>query len=93
MGQWHTVAFCEIPDGGEESYWAIFEDQPAVADNDSVWLDITHSFRYLPMLAYAVLQYLQDVRGITVNGIYYGVQKFWVHKGGQPTVRMSDPVA
>lgn len=66
--------FSEIPEGGgEDSYWAIFEAiNQAVADTDSVWLDITHSFRYLPMLAYAVLQYLQDVRGIQVKGIYYG---------------------
>jgi CRISPR-associated DxTHG motif protein len=69
-----NIEFVKIPEGGDEhNYWKIFEAiNDAVSDEDTIWLDITHSFRYLPMLAYAVLQYLQDVRGIEVKGIYYG---------------------
>lgn len=39
---------------------------------EQVTLDVTHSFRHLPMLAMVAARYLAKVRGITVDDIYYG---------------------
>lgn len=63
-----------IPEqASDAAFWQIFEAlNNAVSDDETVWLDITHSFRYLPMLAYAVLHYLQTVRNIRIGGIFYG---------------------
>ena len=65
--------FPELPESGtEEDYWRIFQViTDEVAPGETLWLDITHSFRYLPLLAYAVLDHLQVVRGNPVGGIYY----------------------
>ena len=57
----------------EADIWTLFN---ALYDNieqgDEVFLDITHSFRYLPMLYLSVLNYAQYLKNITVSGIYYG---------------------
>jgi CRISPR-associated DxTHG motif protein len=68
------LSFRSISESGDENgYWSIFQTiNETVQDDEIVWLDITHSFRYLPLLAYAVLQYLRDVRHMTIGGIYYG---------------------
>ena len=39
---------------------------------DEVYFDITHSFRYQPMLAAQVLYYAEISKDITVKGLYYG---------------------
>lgn len=39
---------------------------------DEVVFDITHSFRSLPMLAFAVLLYVRHCRDITVDAVTYG---------------------
>lgn len=35
-------------------------------------LDITHGFRYLPMLALLSVMHLRVVRAVQIQGIYYG---------------------
>jgi len=64
----------EIPEAsGKEEFWTIFSRlNEAAPDGATVSLDITHSFRHLPMLGFAVLHYLREVRGVAVGGIYYG---------------------
>ncbi|MGE9291855.1 MAG: TM1812 family CRISPR-associated protein [Puniceicoccales bacterium] len=66
--------FPEIPETGEEEgYWQIFETiRDLSRPNEVIWLDITHSFRYLPMLGFATCQYLQTIRGIEIGKIVYG---------------------
>lgn len=68
------LKWVEIPEtADEESFWTIFKSINEAAEiGETIWLDITHSFRYLPMLAYSVLDYMQTVRKIPVGGIYYG---------------------
>ena len=39
---------------------------------DRVSLDITHSFRHLPMLALLSALHLREARQVTVEGLYYG---------------------
>lgn len=44
----------------------------AVNDGEHVVLDVTHSFRHLPMLALVAARYLSKARGVCVEDIYYG---------------------
>jgi len=58
----------------EEERWEIFNKIVAqVNDNDEIYFDMTHSFRYLPMLAIIALNYIRVVKkNIKIRGIYYG---------------------
>lgn len=51
-----------------------------VRKDEHVALDVTHSFRHLPMLALVAARYLSKTRGVCVDDIYYGA------------VEMKDPV-
>ncbi|QJD30451.1 TIGR02221 family CRISPR-associated protein [Methylococcus geothermalis] len=44
----------------------------AVNSGDEVFLDITHAFRTLPMLALVAAQYLERVKKVRIADIYYG---------------------
>ncbi|HDQ13641.1 MAG TPA: TIGR02221 family CRISPR-associated protein, partial [Sediminispirochaeta sp.] len=63
-----------IPEGNsEKGIWEIFKivfDQ--IHDEDGIYLDVTHGFRSLPMLAMVLLNYARFLKGIKVKGIYYG---------------------
>lgn len=63
-----------IPDGQTvDEIWQIFQavfDQ--LEDNDELTVDITHSFRSLPLLASALLQYAKFLKNVSVKAIYYG---------------------
>ena len=63
-----------IPEGHTaEDIWKIFNQVCAqVNESDTVFFDITHAFRSIPMLAMVILQYLKVLKGIQVSGIYYG---------------------
>lgn len=41
-------------------------------DGDEISIDITHSFRSIPILFMGVLNYAKETKNIKVNGIYYG---------------------
>lgn len=43
-----------------------------LSDNDKVVLDVTHSFRHLPMLSLVASRFLKRTKNITVDQIYYG---------------------
>ncbi len=77
LSEWKLPTEPEFPDipesGTENDYWVIFQTIcDSVRDGETVWLDITHSFRYLPLLGYAVVGHLQAVRRIEVGAILYG---------------------
>ncbi|HHW71295.1 MAG TPA: TIGR02221 family CRISPR-associated protein, partial [Clostridiales bacterium] len=63
-----------IPDGqNEDELWKLFEiilDE--LEEGDEIILDITHSFRYLPMLTFIVINYARIVKNCKLNAIYYG---------------------
>jgi CRISPR-associated Csx2 family protein len=44
----------------------------AATGSSAVWLDVTHGFRHLPMLALVAARFLERVQGITVEDILYG---------------------
>ncbi len=62
-----------IPDGNSENeIWEIFEIILNTFHQDEiVMVDITHSFRFLPMLLTTLLNYAKYQKIITVKGIYY----------------------
>lgn len=56
-----------------QAIWATFERvYECIQPGDEVYLDITHSWRYLPMLGMALLNYAKVLKGIQVKAIYYG---------------------
>lgn len=63
-----------IPAGqNEEELWALFEIiLGELDDGDEIILDITHSFRYLPMLTFIVINYARIVKRCKLKAIYYG---------------------
>ena len=57
----------------EEELWEIFQtvfDQ--IGEGDKVYFDITHGFRYLPMLALVLMNYAKALKNISVEQISYG---------------------
>ena len=53
--------------------WNLFQTlYDAIDEGDSIIFDLTHSFRYLPMLFFSILNYAQYLKHISVEGIYYG---------------------
>lgn len=57
----------------EADIWNLFKNlYDAIDADDSIIFDLTHSFRYLPMLFFSILNYAQYLKHISVDGIYYG---------------------
>lgn len=63
-----------IPDGKDsDEMWEIFEvifDE--FQDGDELYLDITNSFRYLPMLLVVLVNYAKLLKNVKVKAIFYG---------------------
>jgi CRISPR-associated Csx2 family protein len=68
------IKIIDIPIGKSEAeIWDIFNKMFAILqEDDSVIFDITHAFRFQPLLGFVILNYAQYLKNITVNGIYYG---------------------
>ncbi len=45
-----------------------------VKDKDTVSLDITHGLRHLPMLVILSAMYLEVIKSVNINGIFYGAE-------------------
>lgn len=57
----------------EEGIWDLFTTiHKQFQTNDEVYVDITHGFRFLPMLLMTVLNYEKVVHNIAVKKIFYG---------------------
>ncbi len=59
-----------------------------VKTGDRVSLDITHSFRHLPMLALLSALHLREARQVTVEGLYYGAFEM-KHEGIAPVMNLA----
>ena len=68
------VETIDIPDGkDEEEMWAIFNAvYEILRPNDELYFDLTHSFRYLPMLVLVLGNYAKFLKGVKVKHISYG---------------------
>lgn len=63
-----------IPDGkDEDEMWAIFNAvYETLRHNDELYFDLTHSYRYLPMLVLVLGNYAKFLKGVKVKHISYG---------------------
>lgn len=63
-----------LPEGNDETeIWQIFERVFAeINDGDHLYFDITHGFRYLPMLVMVLCNYSKFLKKISVESITYG---------------------
>ena len=64
----------QLPDGNtEEEIWQIFERIfEKIEDGDELYFDLTHGFRYLPMLVLVMGNYAKFLKGANVKSISYG---------------------
>lgn len=64
----------ELPEGNDESeIWEIFERVfNKINEGDQLYFDITHGFRYLPMLVMVLCNYSKFLKKVTVESITYG---------------------
>lgn len=69
-----AVEGVDIPDGGsEEEIWQIFDIvYSKLQEGDELYFDVTHGFRYLPMLVLVLCNYAKFLKGITVKSVTYG---------------------
>lgn len=68
------ITAVNIPNGNsQEEIWEIFDILMSnIRDNDVLYFDITHSFRFLPMLAFITLNYARYIKNTSVKGVFYG---------------------
>ena len=67
-----TIA--QLPDGNnEEEIWAIFESVfSKLEQDDELYFDLTHGYRYLPMLILVLSNYAKFLKNVIVKHISYG---------------------
>jgi CRISPR-associated Csx2 family protein len=89
----NQVSFEKIPipsESDEESIWEVFSKViEQLQEGDQVIFDITHSFRYQPMLALLILHFAKVAFRIEIQGIYYGNFESRVN-GEIPTAPVTD---
>ncbi|MFA0774632.1 MAG: hypothetical protein THHGLFOP_000128, partial [Candidatus Fervidibacter sp.] len=68
------VEFVEIPEGrSEQELWEIFDRVASVvSEGETILLDITHAFRSIPMVVFAIAAYLRRTKGVKIERIVYG---------------------
>jgi len=64
----------DIPEGKSEGeLWEIFARcAEVVGEGEEILLDVTHAFRSLPLIVFAVAAYLRRTKGVTIRHIVYG---------------------
>lgn len=74
VGDINKIRNIMIPEGNsEKELWDIFNIiYNSIDENDELIFDITHSFRFMPMLAFLVLNYARAVKNCRINAVYYG---------------------
>lgn len=55
---------------------------------EEVFLDVTHGFRHLPMLALVAARYLAHVKDVKVGGLYYGALEMTSANGETPVLQL-----
>ncbi len=70
----NTLQPVDIPEGRSEAeLWQIFDYvADSVEEGERVILDITHAFRSIPMIVFAVAAYLRRVKNVHIERIIYG---------------------
>jgi len=99
-----------IPTGSKKNYtkeeierdiWGIFTEVVKRLNNDdNLYLDITHAFRFIPMLGLVILNYSKLLYNTTIEKIFYGafevlgnpkdVENILIEKRNAPIVELTD---
>lgn len=58
-----------------------------IPQGEQVYIDITHGYRHLPMLALVAARYLHHIRGVEVSEVYYGAEQM-KDEGFTPVLRL-----
>jgi CRISPR-associated Csx2 family protein len=68
------IEMIPIPDGIEEGeIWKIIQKiYENINKNDELYIDITHSFRFIPMIIPSMIIFLKTVKNIKLHSIHYG---------------------
>lgn len=74
MGVGEMIEIIDIPSGeNNEEIWTIFTRiYDALQEGDELYIDITHSFRYLPMVLLVLCNYVKFLKGCRIMSISYG---------------------
>ncbi len=66
-----------IPDGNndEEIMDMFMTMYDHIGKEDKITFDITHGFRFIPLLFYPVMSYAKELKNITIEHIYYGLHQ------------------
>lgn len=69
-----SLSIQRIPLGkNEDEIWEIFDNMvERIEDHDDIYLDITHGFRSLPMMATAIVDYAKEIYEINLIDVFYG---------------------
>jgi len=69
-----TFERCPIVDGdNEDEIWKIFSSiYGKLNDGDQLYIDITHAFRYQPMLVLVLVNYAKFLKNVSVESLTYG---------------------
>lgn len=59
-----------------------------INENEKVVIDVTHSFRHLPMLALVAAQYLKHISKVKIEEIYYGALEM-TNNSETPVLRLN----
>jgi CRISPR-associated DxTHG motif protein len=64
----------DIPEGKSEAeLWELFDRVASVvSEGETILLDITHAFRSIPMIVFAIAAYLRRTKSVTIERIVYG---------------------
>lgn len=70
----NIVKTIKIEDGhSEEQIWKMFNKiYKNIPENSEIVLDITHAFRYIPMLGLSLLNFTKFIKNVSIKNIYYG---------------------
>ncbi len=70
----NLVQSIDIPEGkSEEELWQIFDQCIGIVnEGDEILLDITHAFRSIPFIVFAVAAYLRRTKNVTIRHVVYG---------------------
>lgn len=68
------IEMVPIPDGIKEGeIWKIIQIiYDAIENDDELYIDITHSFRYIPMIIPSMITFLKTTKNINLHSIHYG---------------------
>lgn len=70
----NKVSSIDINEGyTNEGVWDIFQKvYDSIEFGSTIVFDITHAFRFLPMLGMVLINYLKTIKSVEISGIYYG---------------------